>query len=156
MFDFKKKSLINSVAIVLVFVVMIFFFTKNADLGPNISDIKMVHLVGQDLEVELAITSEEHARGLSSRDGLAEDKAMLFVFDRPSRYYFWMKDMNFSIDMIWIDEDMNVVYIKSSVDHTDYLATYGPAENSLYVLETVAGFADKYKLEVGDKIYFKY
>ena len=69
-----------------------------------IQAISIVNIVGKTLQVDLALTDEEKARGLSGRESLDEDEGMLFVFDVPGNYGFWMKDMNFAIDIIWLNE----------------------------------------------------
>ena len=65
-------------------------------------------------------------QGLSGKSQLAQDQGMLFVFAQPGKYYFWMKGMNFSIDIIWIGEDMKVIYIKKDARPELYPETYGP------------------------------
>lgn len=54
-------------------------------------------------------TESKRVKGLSGKKCIPDDVAMLFVFDKPDTYGFWMKDMNFSIDMIWLDGDKKVV-----------------------------------------------
>ena len=79
---------------------------------------------------------------------------MLFIFEKPGKYYFWMKDMNFPIDMIWIGEDMRVIYIKKNAQPESFPKTYGPDIDSKYVLEVVAGFSEKNNLKEGDRAEF--
>ena len=55
-----------------------------------------------EIYLDLAATNEEKRRGLSGRNGLEENEGMLFVFEEPGFYSFWMKDMLFPIDIIWI------------------------------------------------------
>jgi len=58
--------------------------------------------------------------------------------------------MNFPIDMIWIGEDMKVIYIKKNAEPESYPETFGPDANAKYVLEILAGFSDQNNLQVGD------
>ena len=51
------------------------------------------------IKVELAITPEARAQGLSGRPSLSENEGVLFVFDKPDKYSFWMKNMNFPLDI---------------------------------------------------------
>jgi uncharacterized membrane protein (UPF0127 family) len=81
---------------------------------------------------------------------------MLFVFDRPDTYSFWMKDMNFPIDIIWLSSDMKVVYTKKNARPELYPEIYIPKEKAKYVLEVVAGFSDKNNLQEGDSVLFTY
>lgn len=118
------------------------------------SNIKFVKIGGQILKTELALTSEMQQKGLSGRKELKEDESMLFVFNYPNRYSFWMKEMNFPIDIIWINEDLKVVYIKKNATPESYPASFLPNENASYVLEVFSSFSDKNNLQVGDKVEF--
>ena len=81
-----------------------------AKIAPE--DIKYVQIGGQSVRVDLAISPEAQERGLSGRAGLADGEGMLFVFAQPGRKMFWMRKMNFPIDIIWIAEDMQVIFIE--------------------------------------------
>ena len=142
--------------IVIIFIAFIGFWLINTNQKFNVFDIKYVRIAGQEIKVDLAITPAEQEQGLSGRSALAEDEGMLFVFNQPGKYLFWMKDMNFAIDMIWITEDMSVVYIKKNALPELYPETYGPDTPALYVLEVPAGFSDKHNLKVGDRVLFTY
>ena len=145
-----------SIPIVLAFLIFGFFSVNHASKDFNPGKIKYVNIAGQKLEVELALTPEEQAQGLGGKTGLGANESMLFVFERPERHYFWMKDMNFAIDIIWLSEDLRVVYIKKDAQPDNFLETYGPDENSKYVLEVNAGFSDKHNLKVGDEVRFSH
>jgi uncharacterized membrane protein (UPF0127 family) len=141
--------------IVIIFVVLLFFIPQKY----NLTDIKGIKIAGQTLKADLALTEAEQTQGLSGRGGLNADEVMIFIFDHPGHYPFWMKDMNFSIDMIWLDSSMRVVYIKENATPESYPLTFGPQttpDNSKYVLEVVSGFSAKNNLKVGDKVEFIY
>ncbi len=118
--------------------------------------IQSVYLGGTRVNVDLATTQDEQSKGLSGRVGLQDHTGMLFVFERPDRYAFWMKDMKFAIDMIWISEDLHVVYIKKDAKPELYPETYGPSTNAKYVLEVASGFSDTYHIKEGDSVSFIY
>jgi hypothetical protein len=120
----------------------------------DINKIQHVKIAGVTLKVDLALTSEAQEQGLSGRSGLKEDQGMLFVFDHMDKYPFWMKDMNFPIDIIWIGEDLRVVYIKKSALPESYPETFTPNQNAKYVLEVMSSFSEKNNLKVGDKVEF--
>ena len=122
----------------------------------TIDNISYVQIGGQNVKVDLALTEAEHTKGLSGKNELVENEGMLFVFDKPGKYSFWMKDMNFPIDIVWISSDMKVVYIKKNADPKLYPETYGPDTDAKYVLEVMAGFSDKNNLKVGDSLKFIY
>lgn len=122
----------------------------------QVKDIKYVLISGQKIKVDLAITEQERNKGLSLRPFLSDDVGMLFVFDKASKYFFWMKEMNFPIDIIWIGEDKKIVYIKKDAKPESYPEVFGPSIDAKYVLEVVSGFSDKYNLKEGDEIDFEY
>ncbi len=133
-------------------------FTRGG-AGERSGNIQYVNIAGQNLKVDLALTEAEQEQGLSGRQSLNENEGMLFVFDTPGKYAFWMKDMNFPLDIIWIGENMQVVYIKKNALPELYPETYGPGLNdgdAKYVLEVTAGFSDKNNLKVGDNVTFTY
>ncbi len=141
-----------SFIIVFVFALFLFVFFKSQPTS-NI-DINFVKIGGVDVRVELAIDKTSQERGLSGRESLAVNTGMLFMFNKPDKYYFWMKGMNFPIDIIWINENNKIVYIKREAQPENFLETYGPEENSLYVLEVPSGFSDMHGLKTGDSVLF--
>jgi uncharacterized protein len=151
-------------AIVVVFIVLVSFLINQNILKMNLvnfkeADIKGVKIAGQNIKVDLALTNAEREQGLSARVALAENNGMLFVFERSGNYPFWMKNMNFPIDIIWINEDMKVIYIKKDARPESYPETYGPdisEGDAKYVLEVVSGFSGRNNLKEGDKIEFIY
>ncbi len=112
---------------------------------------------GVQLVADVASTGEQRGKGLAIKDTLAENESMLFVFPEPDDYRFWMKDMKFPIDIIWIDDDKEVVHIEHSLEPcapVSFCPTYQPDRDALYVLETVAGFAQKYNVTDGTHVDF--
>jgi uncharacterized membrane protein (UPF0127 family) len=124
----------------------------------NITDISTakgpyVIIAGVRLSVEVVDTLAERGRGLSGREMLPENSGMLFVFDTPGRYGFWMYGMKFPLDIIWIDERLRVVYfVENAQPCVNICETYEPPADALYVLEVNAGFVKKYGLKVGDVV----
>ena len=104
----------------------------------------------------MALTDTKREQGLSARVVLAENNGMLFIFDRSGVYPFWMKDMNFPIDIIWLDENLKVVYIKKDARPESYPDVYGSEKKAKYVLEVSSGFSEKNNLKVGDGVDFTY
>lgn len=109
----------------------------------------------QTFTVEIAQSDEQKAAGLSNRPNLAPNAGMLFVFNPPSRPDFWMKDMRFNLDFIWIsngqvvDITHNVPAPKAGTT-VDDLPKYVPNQNVDYVLEISAGTSATIK--IGDKV----
>ncbi len=105
--------------------------------------------------VELADTPDKRTSGLMGRDGLGDGAGMLFVFDKEGNHSFWMKDMRFEIDIVWINSDREIVYISSDAKPCEPIGPclpITPPEKALYVLEVDAGKA--YGLKAGDTATF--
>jgi uncharacterized protein len=115
---------------------------------------------GFELGVYLAVTNDQQIKGLSVKDHLKENEGMLFVYEQPTRQGFWMKDMKFPIDIIWLDNDGTVVYIKNNLQPCTTIfaflcPTYIPDKDSLYVLETGSGFSEKHSIKIGTHADFQ-
>ena len=107
--------------------------------------------------VEIARTPETRERGLMERDGLKPGTGMLFIFEAPGRYGFWMKNMKFPIDILWIDRLGNVVYISENTPACSLYPcpVYIPPDLVKYVLEIPAGDASLNQISLSDKAVFK-
>lgn len=103
--------------------------------------------------VEIADTDKKRERGLGKRDGLEADQGMIFPFETADRWVFWMKDMRFPIDIVWIRE-MKVVDIHRNVPAptSEKLETYSPIEPADLVLELRSGMAAEAGIEAGDTV----
>ncbi len=113
---------------------------------------------GVVLVADIAATDEQRTKGLSVKDSLAENEAMLFVLDNEGEHTFWMKNMKFPIDIIWIDTDKTVVHIEHNLQPCSselFCPTYKPNDESLYVLETVGGFAERHDIVKGTIVEFE-
>ena len=113
---------------------------------------------GLVLVTDISVTNEQRTKGLSEKDDLAENEAMLFVFGSEAKHTFWMKDMKFPIDIIWIDSDKTIIHIENNLQpcSSEVLCpTYKPNDDSMYVLETVGGFAEKYNILKGTRVGFE-
>ena len=124
------------------------------DIGTNINTKnKNIVLVGNvEIEIEIADTPAERSQGLSGRRSLAENEGMLFVFDSSQIVSFWMKDMRFSIDIIWVSEELAIVGIEKNLSPATFPQTFSPTEPVKYVIEINAGWADNNNIGVGDSI----
>lgn len=106
---------------------------------------------GHILRVEIADTMATRAQGLSGKGRLPEDQGMFFVFPIPAIYPFWMKDMKFPIDIIWIRGEKIVGITENAAvpDSSSGLPIYSPPTLVDKVLEVDAGVAKKLGLEEG-------
>jgi uncharacterized protein len=128
-----KSFLYTSIGIIFL-LACVFLFLRNPAPGQNAA----VTIGDKIIRVEVADTEALRDQGLGDRESLAPGYGMLFVFDTPSRPGFWMKDMKFPIDIVWIDENGEVVGVERSVSPDSYPRVFYPVENVKYVLETKA------------------
>jgi uncharacterized membrane protein (UPF0127 family) len=114
-----------------------------------------VFVSGKKIQVEVADTDFKRVQGLSGRKKLKNDQGMLFVFETPGIYSFWMQDMKFDLDLIWV-KDKKIIGITANVPHplssNINLPLYSPPEPIDAVLEVNAGWSKKNGINVGDKI----
>lgn len=149
------KKILLSILATILFIVFVGLLTRNN--LPSLTKTK-IYVGETEILVEIANTARKRQKGLSKRESLAEREGMLFVFAQEDvQPPFWMKEMEFAIDIIWIDDD-KVVQIDENVpapesDTPDSeLKFYPPNQPIDYVLEVKAGFADQNDIKVGDDI----
>lgn len=113
---------------------------------------KAVTLDGRSYTLELAKTDISRARGLGGRSSLCDTCAMLFIFDTTEAHPFWMKDMQFPLDIVWLEDD-RVVSVARNIpfDSQEILYPEVPANR---VLELHAGGAES--LRPGDRVFFSF
>lgn len=105
------------------------------------------------IEVELAMTQEERATGLMNRTNLPEYSGMLFIFDKEYIHKFWMKNMFFPLDIIWLDERGIIVHIdKNVMPCNEYCKSFGPELSVKFVLEVNGLYTDSHNINVGDSV----
>ncbi|MBI2013734.1 MAG: DUF192 domain-containing protein [Candidatus Colwellbacteria bacterium] len=135
-------------AIITIFLLgLIFIVVQKDDMRVLFGDTEVI--------VEIADTDEKRALGLSGREELKDDHGMLFIFENKHIPGFWMKDMNFAIDIIWIGEDFIVRDITPNLLPETYPQAFYPREPVLYVLEVSAGWAARHNIEVGATLNFE-
>lgn len=124
-----KKFVIGVIVIIalaITFAVPLLFNNPSTQLG------------NKSYKLEVADTAEARQQGLSGREKLKDDEGLLFVFNQPGRQCFWMKDMKFSIDIIWLDANKKVVQLEKNIAPSTYPNTFC-ADNAQYVIELNAG-----------------
>jgi uncharacterized membrane protein (UPF0127 family) len=103
------------------------------------------------IDAEVADTPARKQRGLSGRASLGEDQGMLFPYAEPGRHGFWMPDMHFDIDILWIRAG-RIVHVEPGVSKDDAQRVYRPREPADLVLELPAGTAQRRGFHVGDAV----
>jgi uncharacterized protein len=126
--------------------------------GPDFSYNVIYFPDGTPITLEVMRTPEEQFMGLMFREGIGENEGMLFYSkrDHPAgEYLFFMKNMKFPIDMIWLDKDFKIVYIERNAPPctTEPCPEYGPPDVvSRHVLEVKANLSSRHGLKVGDTL----
>ena len=103
------------------------------------------------IDIEIADNETKRAQGLSNRVSLPDQSGMLFIFPEPVRHSFWMKDMNFPLDFIWI-KNGTAIQLSKDVPSTQPPVVLTPDDPVDQVLEVNAGFIDKNGIKVGDEV----
>ena len=111
------------------------------------------------LEVQIADTDPLRVRGLMFQDELPYNEGMLFVFEGSETRPMWMLNMQFNLDVVWFDENANVVAIEKNVPQcittVEVVACREngvSGDNAKYVLEVTAGFVDKFNITENSKM----
>ena len=138
-----------------------------ADPGPTVSQSTaqpkdaIVRIGEAAYLVDLAIQPEERQQGLSGRPFMAHDAGMLFMFEEESTLHFWMKEMHFPLDIIWIDAECRLIDVAADVPPplpgagNDEIPRVQSPLPALYVLEVNAGEAVRNGLKPGDLVEFQ-
>ena len=110
------------------------------------------------LEVQIADTEPRRVRGLMFQEQLPYDQGMIFVFSEPGIYSLWMLNMQFPLDMIWFDENGNIVHIEENIppckSATEIMACQSiiPSGDALYILELTSGFIKEFNITKDSKL----
>lgn len=149
-----RSTLILGALVGLVVAVLAVFFYIATPLQNETSSLPTLQVNNQEVYIEIARTPEEQARGLCCRDSLPDHHGMLFIYDQPGDYGFWMKDTRIPLDMYWIDSKKTIVHIEHSVQPDSYPHSFRSPTPAQYILETNAGYAKKHGITVGDTVSF--
>jgi uncharacterized membrane protein (UPF0127 family) len=124
---------------------------NNSDFFPNYEK-KSVLINGFKVLLAIASNDELRIKGLSGSQMLNENEGMLFLFDKPSKQGFWMNEMKYAIDIIWLDSNSRVVHVEKNLEPCKIFLVcpvYNPQVDSLYVIELSAGFVDRNSIKNG-------
>jgi uncharacterized protein len=150
----KDKKRVG-VLVVFVFLLLSLFFYLEKEKGSiEGREIKQIFVEENELSVWTAKNAREYSQGLSGVQDLKEVDGMLFIFPEPNIPYFWMKDMNFPLDIIWINKEMIIKGVEHSVLPESYPEKFEPKTPIKYVLEVRGGWVERAGVEIGDTVYF--
>jgi uncharacterized membrane protein (UPF0127 family) len=139
---------------IVLFAVLAIIFTRANPQNRLIDGYETTQLKsgGRTYTLLLANDPAKQSKGLGLRDSLPSDQGMLFPFGSRQKLCFWMKDMRFPIDMIWLDGSRKVVAVEKAVKPDTYPQSY--CYQASYVLELNAGDADKASIRQGVQLEF--
>lgn len=101
-------------------------------------------------QASVADTLSERIKGLSNTPFLPEDVVKLFVFGVAGSHSIWMKDMNYALDILWLDEEGLIVHIEENITPETYPKSFSSPVPAWYVVEANAGFVEKHSIKIGD------
>lgn len=133
---------------------------KSQNLNSSIENLPQVIIRGEVFLVELASSPAEQRQGLAGRQSLEADRGILFIFDQAKILTFWMKDMNFNVDLLWLKGDQIMSWEKNmsappaGTPDMELLQYTSPVEVDR-VLELPSGTIDRLGLKPGDKIIYR-
>ncbi|MHB1086162.1 MAG: DUF192 domain-containing protein [Minisyncoccota bacterium] len=138
------RHIVVFLAVAAILAALLAFFPPSQDPRVIVGDTAV--------KILLADTPQKRTQGLSNRESLAEDEGMLFVFPEEGIYGFWMKDMRFSIDILWLNSAGEVVHIVEDASPESYPASFTPEKAAQYVLELPAGFVRAHGVTLGSLV----
>ena len=150
----NKLNIILGVSLLLT-AVAFFVYAQNNSLENN--NIPKVCFENKCFDVEIADTLEEREVGLMNRKSLDLNSGMLFVFDQEGIYNLWMKNTLIPLDMIWIDRNNKIVFIKENAEpcRTEQCEVFGSDKKARCVLEVNGGVVEEVGIEAGDAVEFR-
>ena len=149
--------LVWALALVALTLVAAMQYQRNGPLAQTMNISRTTVQVGEHIvHAEVADTLALQTRGLSGRAGLAEGEGMLFIFDEAGVHGIWMKDMRFSIDIIWAADDGTILTIEERISPYTYPQSFQASSLAArYVLEVPAGFVEKSGIQEGMVLEFE-
>lgn len=149
---FWRKILIIAIIALLLEGAVVYAFTRVSLVSNNLC-------IGSAsaecaIKAEVVESVQDIEKGLSNRAYLSKGQGMLFSFQNAGVHCFWMKDMHFPIDIIWLNTTKHIQHIEANVTPDSYPRNYCPAVDSKYVLEINAGEASKLGYEKGQRLSF--
>lgn len=153
---FKKLIIVMSIAIALL--ISSSYWSPDTNfkeiVQKNNNAKRKIYIKDVSLAVDVADELHEQTNGLSRVEYIAENEGMIFIFPGSIIPAFWMKEMNFALDIIWIDAKNIIIGIEKDVWPETFPKIFSPSSPVKYVLEVNAGWSDKNQISLGDKLEF--
>lgn len=114
-----------------------------------------IFLKTETLTAAILDTPTAKQKGLSGQDKLAPHQAVLMIFPEPGEYGIWMPNMKFPIDVIWLDQNQQIVHLEPNVTPDSYPQTFYPNKPAQLIIEANIKTIENNHLQLGDKIIIK-
>jgi len=129
----------------------VLFWNKKANIKPLSMDCREVEISGKTFILKRAFTPEARELGLSGTISLPDNSGMIFEFEIPGKYGFWMKDMLMPIDIIFVDQ-ITITDVYKTVTPESFPTSFLPSRDINFVIELNGGTSEKIKIEIGEEI----
>lgn len=140
----------DKLSAIIVFLTLLLVLVLGATLAQEfLRPRTTLHLGDGVFRAVVADTDVARQKGLGDTDALAANEAMLLVFDRDEQWSIWMKDVEYPIDVIWLDSQKRVVHIVKNMPPDSYPTSYAPKKPARYVVELAAGSVDSKSITIG-------
>jgi uncharacterized protein len=124
-------------------------------LWPQLQSHVSVHIGDGVFATRIAKTPAEREKGLSGTGELRSDQAMLFIYESEGKWPIWMKDMKYPIDIVWLNQNKEIVYIVKNAPPESYpYEQFIPKQDARYVLELPSGTVGKKSITIGKTAEF--
>jgi len=149
-------SLNKTIYVLVIFILLFTGISPAQLLDSGTSEKKTVRFKENSFLVEVAQSRQKQIQGLMFVKSLPPDSGMLFIYEHQADRAFYMKNTYIPLDIIWMDKDKKVVFIKKNAKpaNSNVYETIHPEKEAMYVLELNAGTSDKIGLKIGDLLQF--
>jgi uncharacterized membrane protein (UPF0127 family) len=135
-------------------------FAKVSLANPSICNLSYrrdttIKIGSNYINAEVPQNAQKKEIGLGGRSCIGADQGMLFVFSEPGNYDFWMKDMKFPIDIVWLNENKITVGVSANISPATYPKTFTSDKPAKYILELQSGRAQQLNIGEGTTLQFK-
>jgi len=105
-----------------------------------------------EVQASIADTLSKRIKGLSDTPFLPDEVVKLFAFGVPGSHSIWMKDMSYSLDILWVAENGEIVHIEENVSPDTFPTSFSSPVPAWYVVEANAGFVERNQIVLGDEV----
>ena len=155
-----SKECMRQSLVFLIIIILSFFYLASVYEDGSLASLSFfdqgqktqIHLGNTPLRVDVLTTPEERTIGLSGRTSLSPTEGALFVFPNNGYHGIWMRNMQFPIDIIWVDENLQIVDIEKNVTPSTFPRIFEPRVPARFVIETNSNFTSSFDITVGEKV----